>query len=176
MGLAWGLTLGCAIEGCDRQLYRGGMCNMHRLRVRRYGDPHFTKKVHTHPTEEARRESKRASKARDYEKNKPAYKKRAREWDRKNPEKVAASVIRRQRQLKRAIPHWLSKEDHAAIAAFYFEARRLTAETGVPHEVDHIIPLRGKNVSGLHVPWNLQILTRHENRVKTNKLSGAAQL
>ncbi|GEM_PF-6253929 len=56
----------------------------------------------------------------------------------------------------------------AAVAAFYREAARLSRMTGVPHEVDHIIPLVGRNVSGLHVAANLRVIARDENRRKGN--------
>jgi hypothetical protein len=45
-----------------------------------------------------------------------------------------------------------------------------TIETGIRHSVDHIIPLRGKNVCGLNVPWNLQIIPLRQNEIKGNKL------
>lgn len=62
--------------------------------------------------------------------------------------------------------------DETAIAAFYAEARRLTDETGIVHEVDHIIPLRGKTVCGLHVESNLQVVPRSVNRKKGSSLHG----
>lgn len=69
-------------------------------------------------------------------------------------------------QIRCARPTWA---DNEKIAAIYKEARELTRRTGVQHEVDHIVPLLGENICGLHVIENLQILTRHENRRKSNK-------
>ena len=65
-------------------------------------------------------------------------------------------------------PKWLSKEQKVEVQKFYEEAHRLTASLGRRYVVDHIVPLQGRTVSGLHVPWNLQILTKEDNSSKSN--------
>lgn len=75
-------------------------------------------------------------------------------------------AIHRQEHIKRATPFWV---DIAAIKAIYVEARRLTMTTGVEHHVDHVAPLRGRVVWGLHIPENLRIVTAEENLRKSNK-------
>lgn len=72
---------------------------------------------------------------------------------------------RRREQINRATPPWA---DHAAITAFYIEARRLTRETGIKHDVDHIVPLLDYKdfCCGLHVENNLRILTEKEHRAE----------
>lgn len=69
-------------------------------------------------------------------------------------------------QLRLATVRWINWDK---VRAIYREAKRLTETTGIPHHVDHIIPLRGKDVSGLHWEGNLQILTATDNLKKGNR-------
>jgi hypothetical protein len=64
----------------------------------------------------------------------------------------------------------LKGTDPKALEAFYIEADRCTKETGVKHSVDHIIPLLGRLVRGLHVPWNLQVMPLRDNIKKGNRI------
>jgi hypothetical protein len=102
------------------------------------------------------------------------------EYSKSNKEKLTIkgrfhSSIRRANKLN-ATPKWLSKEDKQAIKEIYLKASMLTKTTGITYHVDHIIPLvaadtDGNRVaSGLHVPWNLQIITAEENLTKKNIL------
>lgn len=112
----------------------------------------------------------------------------ARKWREANPDKTRAAQARFRAANKDKINAWaalrrarkmqgymmLSPAQKSAIEAFYAEARKLTLETGIRHEVDHIHPLVGVNFSGLHVPWNLQIITSDANKRKGNRLEEAA--
>lgn len=71
--------------------------------------------------------------------------------------------------IKERTPKWLSEEQRKEIKEIYRKAVDLERSSGVPHQADHIVPLRGDNVSGLHVPWNLQVLTAKQNAEKSNK-------
>jgi hypothetical protein len=84
-----------------------------------------------------------------------------------NRDKEINRVIQRSKRVKTATPSWADK---TAIDLIYNECRRVTEETGVLHHVDHIIPLNGDTVCGLHVETNLQILTAADNQSKNNKL------
>lgn len=77
--------------------------------------------------------------------------------EKQKPINNARAARRRAAKLKRT-PSWLTREQLFEIQVFYTEAQRLTKETGELYTVDHIEPLQGENVSGLHVPWNLQVL------------------
>lgn len=86
-----------------------------------------------------------------------------------NGKAIRRTITARRRAAKlNATPKWVCKDK---IKAIYLEAVRLQNETGTLMEVDHIIPLQGANVCGLHVHWNLQIISRESNRKKGSKLT-----
>ena len=90
-------------------------------------------------------------------------------WQIKNKPLLAAHCARRKAHIRRTTPAWLTADDHDAMRAMYAEAARLTIERGEPYHIDHIVPLRGRNVCGLHVPANLQVLRGADNYRKSNR-------
>lgn len=86
--------------------------------------------------------------------------------------RAECSCLNRIRQLRKinATPNWLTVEHKETMKEIYKESKRMTETTGIEHNVDHIVPLRSDLVCGLHVPWNLQILTKKENSEKSNRL------
>lgn len=91
-------------------------------------------------------------------------------WQKANPDKVAARFARRRAAKRQQCPKWA---DHEAIGLIY-RAAEVVRVTGFDVHVDHVVPLQGKSVSGLHVPRNLQILGAQSNRSKANRLEGVA--
>lgn len=108
-----------------------------------------------------------------------------RRWAQNNPEKIremskrsqrkrslkglnAANLARRRSRKSNATPSWLSKEDYDGMASVYKLAKKFGDLFGLCYHVDHIVPLNGENVCGLHVPWNLQVLESSLNLSKSN--------
>ncbi len=93
-------------------------------------------------------------------------------WRIANPDK--ASALRRSSSAKQraiflqATPKWLMKQDYDQIRQIYLEAVETSRQTQKQYVVDHIIPLRGKKVCGLHIPTNLQVITHEDNSIKWN--------
>ena len=122
------------------------------------------------------------SKRKYYEKNRDAVIARAQartpdvvrlykyKYKSKNPDLYRAHVSFRRRRFRDATPKWLTKEHKRAIRQLYIDAMTVSRVTKVPYVVDHIIPLLGSTVSGLHVPWNLRVITREENLAKSNQV------
>lgn len=82
--------------------------------------------------------------------------------------KVNAKNKKRQCAKLNRTPSWLTIEQVIEMQHFYKIAKNLTQIQGIRFEVDHIIPINGVNVSGLHVPWNLQVITKTANIKKSN--------
>ena len=83
-----------------------------------------------------------------------------------------ANAIKKAYKVKKhnAMPKWLSEFDLLAIKCKYSVCAMLNKHGVEKWHVDHIVPLQGQNVSGLHVPWNLQVIPANENMRKSNRL------
>jgi hypothetical protein len=105
------------------------------------------------------------------QRNPEAKRAQIKRWKLKNPAKVTAQKAKRRAAKINRTPSWLRPVDLRHIQVYYEISKRQTQATGIEHHVDHIIPLQGETVSGLHVPWNLQVLEGLENLKKHNKLT-----
>lgn len=91
------------------------------------------------------------------------------DWARRFPHKKQELSRRYELTKSQRTPPWLTKDQLEEIQQFYWMAMDLKSVSGEEYHVDHIVPLQGENVSGLHVPWNLQILPKDLNLSKGNR-------
>lgn len=91
-------------------------------------------------------------------------------WKENNVLQVRADTKARRRKHREATPPWLTRKQKTEIRQLYQIAITMTKTTGEQYVVDHIVPLRSPDVCGLHVPWNLRVITQEENLKKSNKL------
>ena len=153
----------CSVNGCNNKHDSFGYCRTHSVRFAKYGDP-----LAYSPTASHLRKTDRTQKCKvdwcDKEigsgSNGMCSRCYQREKIRQHPERYRAYCNSRRRRVRKATPPWADME----------KIREIYRNCPEGHEVDHIIPLKGVKISGLHVPDNLQYLPVSENRTKSNKV------
>lgn len=97
-------------------------------------------------------------------------------WRAENHHRILAANAARRAARKMAAPPWLNESHQDRIRLTYLLASVLSKATGVRHHVDHVIPLCGEIVCGLHVPWNLKAIPAADNIAKRNHFDGDAHV
>jgi len=117
-------------------------------------------------------EARRAHSKKYQEENKNTQREYRKEYRKKNPQRRKASRAKHRASKLQAVPSWMNKEEQWLIEEVYDLSRLRTELTGVQWHVDHVVPLQGKEVCGLHTIDNLQLLTAYDNISKGNKHYG----
>ena len=91
------------------------------------------------------------------------------QYGRDNPDVFSANQAKRRAAKLQATPAWLTETDFEMMKVSYAMRDALSERYGFKFHVDHIIPLQGENVCGLHVPTNLQVILASENMSKGNR-------
>ena len=90
-------------------------------------------------------------------------------WAQKNRDKRCRTEAQRRAAKLLATPVWLTEQDIRDIDTEYALSTWCSSVLGTKYHVDHIVPLKGKQVCGLHVPWNLQVIPAKQNISKGNR-------
>jgi len=101
------------------------------------------------------------------EENREKVREHKRNWKERNKDYSVYSCAKRRARKKNAIPAW---SNNGCVLMFYRERDWISKVTNLEYHVDHVVPLLGNNVCGLHVETNLRIIPAVENLVKFNKL------
>jgi hypothetical protein len=104
-----------------------------------------------------------------YKNFKSCVQQKNKKWKSKNPNKVAAMDAKRRAAIILRTPVWFTNDDQWMVEEAYELAKLRTQIFKFPWHVDHIIPLQGKLVSGLHLPHNLRVIPASDNLRKSNQ-------
>jgi hypothetical protein len=115
------------------------------------------------------KEKRNSATSANYYKNHEQNKFKARQYYYKNKDIVFSNCAKRRTAKLKAIPCWIDKLHEDRIKSIYRACINATKSTGKKHHVDHIIPLQGSTVCGLHVWWNLRIMPAEQNLSKGNR-------
>jgi len=154
----------CTVEGCSALQRSKGLCGNHYMQLLRK-DPEL--KAKSAEWNKLWRKNNPGALA----KNQALYRQRHKEelsnyykaWRAENRASFNAYQKSRKRRVRSQMPAWVNEK----------ELRSIYLNCPKGFHVDHIIPVNGRNVSGLHVPWNLQYLPALENLRKSNRVIGA---
>lgn len=147
-----GLHSQCKV--CNKKHYENNKVHIRAVRKRRYYSSQKDSQAYSREW---------------YANNKDRALAAARNWASNNPGKANAIKKRYKTAKQNACPEWLTEWDVFVIEEYYYKAARLKELTGQEYHVDHIHPLQGETVCGLHVPWNLQVLPARVNIQKSNR-------
>jgi len=139
-GIPFKKDLICNVPSCDRKGFAKDLCHKHYMKIRRSG------------TLDSLQVYGEASKQKSRE--------RTAKWKKDNWGYYKSYLLSRKKRVRLATPVWADKKQ---IIEIYKNCPK-------GFHVDHIIPISGKNVSGLHVPYNLQYLSKSENLKKGTKI------
>ena len=128
-------------------------------------NPNFQKEKYWADPAKARKEGREA-----YLRHREKRIKAAVQWAKENRHMANANIAAYKAAKKNAAPPWLTEDHFWMMQQAYELARDRSDILGFAWHVDHIVPLRGKNFSGLHVPWNLQVIPGSLNCSKRNRL------
>ena len=108
-------------------------------------------------------------KAKAYRKDNPDVIKAYNSTPKRKADRASRKRLKKVCKSHNAVPNWLSQEHKQQIRDIYMHMQDCRAITGEEYHVDHIVPLQGDVICGLHVPWNLQVLPSDVNVSKSNK-------
>lgn len=150
----------------DSLYYRCKTCSA-KARKKRYIENAEKERAYSKNYAETHPEWKKESNEKNYSGNTEARRIACRKWYQLNKGAMNAKTRKRQLRLRDASLANAYKDE---IKKIYEHARDCSVVTGEPYHVDHIVPIHGENICGLHVPWNLQVLPAEVNAKKSNKV------